>query len=175
MDEDEERREHLEALYAAHARPVLRYAQRRTDQATAADVLSEVFVVAWQRLDEVPADPLPWLLACARRVLWHQQRAERRRVKLVERLTVNTPRTPLSVELRDDALAQAFATLTERDREALLLTAWEGLTADKAARVLGCSPQAFRVRAHRARKRLSAALLAADAPPTTLKMEACNE
>ena len=174
MDEDE-RRERLEALYAAHARPVLRYAQRRTDQATAADVLSEVFVVAWQRLDEVPADPLPWLLACARRVLWHQQRAERRRFKLVDRLTANTPRTPLSVELHDDALAQAFATLSERDREALLLTAWEGLTADKAARVLGCSPQAFRVRAHRARKRLSAALLAADAPATTLKMEACND
>jgi RNA polymerase sigma-70 factor (ECF subfamily) len=36
----------------------------------------------------------------------------------------------------------------------LLLTAWEGLTTDQAATVLGCSPQAFRVRAHRARRRL---------------------
>ena len=128
MDEDE-RRARLEALYVAHARTVLLYARRRTDHATAADVLSDVFVVAWQRLDEVPTDALPWLLACARRVLWHQQRAERRRFKLVEHLTANTPRTPLSVELHDDALAQAFATLSERNREVLLLTAWEGLSA----------------------------------------------
>jgi RNA polymerase sigma factor (sigma-70 family) len=175
MDEDE-RRARLEALYATHAGRVLRYAQRRTDQATAADVLSEVFVVAWRRLDDVPTtDPLPWLLACARRVVWHQQRSERRRSKLVERLTANTPGTPLSVELHDRALAQAFAMLSERDREALLLTAWEGLTANEAARMLGCSPQAYRVRAHRARKRLAAALLDADARSTPLTMEACNE
>jgi len=174
MDEAE-RRAQLEALYVAHARAVLLYARRRTDHATAADVLSEVFVVASRRLDEVPADSLPWLLACARRVLWHQQRAERRRFKLVERLRANTPRTALAVDLPDDALARAFAMLSDRDREVLLLTAWEGLATEQAARVFGCSPQAFRVRAHRARKRLASALAAVEAPLTPLTMEACND
>jgi hypothetical protein len=41
--------------------------------------------------------------------------------------------------------------------------------------VFGCSPQAFRVRAHRARKRLASALVAVEAPLTPLTMEACND
>jgi RNA polymerase sigma-70 factor (ECF subfamily) len=174
MDEAE-RRARLEALFAAHARTVLVFARRRTDAANAADVLSEVFIVAWRRLDDVPADAVPWLLACARRTLLHQQRAETRRSKLVEHLRANTLHTEFSPDLPDDALAQAFAALGERDREVLLLTAWEGLSAKQAARVLGCSPQAFWVRTHRARKRLGAALLAVDAPTTPLTMEACND
>jgi len=174
MDEAE-RRARLEALFAAHARTVLVYARRRTDHASAADVLSEVFIVAWRRLDDIPADAVPWLLACARRALLHQRRAETRRSKLVEHLRANTLRTEFSPDLPDDALAQAFATLSERDREVMLLTAWEGLSAKQAAHVLGCSPQAFWVRTHRARKRLATALLAVDAPTTPVTMEACND
>jgi RNA polymerase sigma-70 factor (ECF subfamily) len=173
MDEDE-RRARLEALYAAHAPEVLVYARRRADQATAADVLSDVFVVAWRRLDDVPPDALPWLLVCARRALLNYQRADRRRSRLVVRVTANTPGTPLSVEPREHRLVQALAMLKERDREVLLLTAWEGLTTRQAARVLGCSPQALKVRAHRARKRLADALLAVETP-TPLTMEACND
>src|ERR1700733_1908946 len=85
----EERRLRLEALFIAHADDVLAYAQRRSDAETADDVLSEVFVVAWRRLEEVPADPLPWLLACARRVLANQRRAERRRAAFVDRLSAD--------------------------------------------------------------------------------------
>ena len=57
--DDGERRARLEALFEAHARTVLAYARRRTDHATAADVLSDVFVVAWQRLERIPDDALP--------------------------------------------------------------------------------------------------------------------
>lgn len=175
MDEDDERRGRLEALYAAHAPEVLVYARRRTDHATAADVLSDVFVVAWRRLDEVPKDALPWLLGCARHALLNHQRADRRRSRLAARLNANAPSTPFSLEAHEHRLVQALARLKERDREVLLLTAWEGLTTRQAARVLGCSPQAFKVRAHRARKRLADALLVVDSRPTPLKMEACND
>jgi RNA polymerase sigma-70 factor (ECF subfamily) len=48
--------------------------------------------------------------------------------------------------------------LPEADREALMLAAWEGLSAQQAARVLGCSPTAFRIRLHRARRKLEASL-----------------
>ena len=174
MGEDE-RRLRLEALFVAHARTVLAYARRRTDPVTADDVLSDVFVVAWRRLDEVPADPAPWLLACARRVLANQQRGEQRRAKLAERLMANTSRAQVSVELNDGALAQALASLNERDREVLLLVAWEDLSAERAAAVLGCSPQTFSVRIHRARKRLAGALAAADAARSPTTMEACND
>ncbi len=174
MDE-ETRRARVEALFAEHARAVLAYARRRTDQATAADVVSDVFVVALQRLDDVPRDdPLPWLLGCARRALLNQRRGQRRRARLFERLAASAPRSQPERGLSDGALARALATLSERDREALLLTAWEGLTAAQAARVLGCSTQAFWVRSHRARKRLAAALESNTTTPT-LTMEACND
>jgi RNA polymerase sigma-70 factor (ECF subfamily) len=153
-----DRRSRFEALYSEHAAAVTRYARRRTDEQTAADVVSDVFVVAWRRLDHVPDDALPWLLGCARRVLWHHHRAEQRRGRLLDRLTSSAPRAVFSVELPNTVLARALASLCERDREALLLTAWEGLTTDQAAVVLGCSPQAFRVRAHRARQRLMDAM-----------------
>jgi RNA polymerase sigma-70 factor (ECF subfamily) len=53
-----------------------------------------------------------------------------------------------------DALA-ALAQLGERDREALLLHAWEGLDHADAGTVMGCSPGAFAVRLHRARRRFA--------------------
>jgi RNA polymerase sigma-70 factor (ECF subfamily) len=62
----------------------------------------------------------------------------------------------------DGALALALAELSERDRELLLLIAWEGLGPEQAAKVFGCSRNALAVRLHRARKRLAAALRRAD-------------
>ncbi len=55
------------------------------------DVVAEVFVVCWRRFEDVPADPLPWLLGVARRVLSTQRRGERRRGALRERLAEAVP------------------------------------------------------------------------------------
>jgi RNA polymerase sigma-70 factor (ECF subfamily) len=66
----------------------------------------------------------------------------------------------------DPELAAGFAALSERDREVLRLVAWEGLSLRDAARVLGCSAVACRVRYHRAKSRLAARLdAAASFPP----------
>ena len=46
------------------------------------DVVASTFLVAWRRLDEVPADSLPWLGAVARNVIATQQRGSRRRTSL---------------------------------------------------------------------------------------------
>jgi RNA polymerase sigma factor (sigma-70 family) len=58
----------------------------------------------------------------------------------------------------DDVLARAFARLSEPDREVLRLVAWEHLSLRDAARALGCSYVACRVRFHRARRRLASQL-----------------
>ena len=55
-------------------------------------------------------------------------------------------------------LQAALAGLSERDRELLMLMAWEGLELRQAAEVLGVRPNTLAVRFHRARRRLSAAL-----------------
>lgn len=171
----DDRRARAEAMFAEHAGAVWAYARRRASAATADDVLSDVFMVAWRRLDDVPDDARAWLLACARNALANHQRAERRSLRLVSRLTATSAPAAPPIELHDGALAQALASLSERDREVLLLTAWEGLSGDRAAAVLGCSPQAFRVRSHRARKRLASALQAAEAAATPITMEASND
>jgi RNA polymerase sigma factor (sigma-70 family) len=172
----DERSLRLEALFAAHARSVWGYARRRTDPATADEVVAEVFVVAWRHLETVPDDVLPWLLACARHALANAERAERRRIRLFHRAAADASlRANASEPLDDGVLGEALSTLSVRDREALLLVAWEGLSSAQAAVVLGCSPQAFRVRNHRARRRLEAALRRADgavpAPRTPIAME----
>ncbi len=79
-------RARLEALYVEHGAAVHAYARRRTDPATAEDLLAETFLVAWRRLDRVPADALPWLYATAGRLLANHRRGEARRAALVARV-----------------------------------------------------------------------------------------
>jgi RNA polymerase sigma-70 factor (ECF subfamily) len=166
----EDRRSRAEALFAAHGQAVLAYARRRAGSAVADDVLSDVFTVAWRRLDDLPADPRPWLLACARSALANHRRAERRRLRLIERLaTVMPPQTRCVND--GGMLAGALASIKERDREALLLTAWEGLSVEQAAAVLGCSPEAFRKRTERARRRLASALRSSKEDVTAITRE----
>ena len=83
---DRERRARVEGLFIEHAAAVRAYALRRTDAASADDAVMEVFVIACRRIDVVPADPLPWLLGCARRVLANQRRGARRAGALVARI-----------------------------------------------------------------------------------------
>lgn len=159
-----EPRERFEALYRAHAGVVLAYACRRTDRATAEDVVADVFLVVWRRLPDVPADPLPWLFGIARRVLANRRRSDARAAALNERIVATTPREPARTGAApvDMALDRALAALSERDRELLLLVAWDGLEPARAARALGIRPGTFAVRLHRARRRLARLLEDAD-------------
>jgi RNA polymerase sigma-70 factor (ECF subfamily) len=56
--------------------------------------------------------------------------------------------------MRRAELTDGLASLDELSREALLLTTWDGLSGIDAARVLGLTPGALRVRVHRARTAL---------------------
>lgn len=156
----------LEALWHAWHRHVLAYALRRTDAATAQDVVADTFVIAWRRLPEVPEPPLPWLLGVARRVLANTRRGDRRRAALADRLRRESPMSArVAASAADSPVLTALAALRERDREALLLHAWEGLDNAAAATVLGCSPAAFAVRLHRARQRFERKLAAVEGDP----------
>jgi RNA polymerase sigma-70 factor, ECF subfamily len=152
----------VEDLYRAHARHVLAYALRRTDAATADDVVSEVFLIAERRLADVPTDARPWLYGVGRRVLANQRRSDGRRAALQVALGVlardSAPIPPPGLDAGTPLLAAALAALRPDDREVLMLTAWEGLGARDAATVLGCSTAAFHTRLHRARTRLQAEL-----------------
>lgn len=144
----------FDACFRGHAGRVHAFALRRTDPQAAQDVTAETFLIAWRRRSEMPAEPLPWLYGIARGVLANEQRAASRRGALATRIATET--RPLdSTASHDHEILQALAALRERDREALLLCAWEGLSSSEAAEVVGCSVAAFSVRLHRARGRLS--------------------
>jgi RNA polymerase sigma-70 factor (ECF subfamily) len=161
--EDHERRLRLEAIYTENAAAVHAYARRRTDAASAEDVVMEVFVVACRRLEQVPSEPLPWLLGCARRLLANQRRGARRGEALVERLA-SAGRPALTGDSTNELVAAALDELSERDREILLLSSWEDLEPVEIAQVLGCTRAAAAVRLHRARTRLGAAIKRGDRP-----------
>jgi RNA polymerase sigma factor (sigma-70 family) len=137
------------------------YARRHVAPDEVHDVVAETFLVAWRRWDDVTDPPIAWLLATARKVVGNQRRARDRRRALHDRLALlgsaaaSADDAGLVADDRSAALG-ALAALPEQQREALLLLAWDGLTPDQAAAVLGVRPGTFRVRVHRARLAIEA-------------------
>ncbi|HEX4092565.1 MAG TPA: sigma-70 family RNA polymerase sigma factor [Trebonia sp.] len=158
-------------LYDENYRRVLRYALQHADPGCAEDVASETFLIAWRRLAEIPQPPLPWLLGVARNLLRQQFGRARREQRLADRISAMTSDADLvawdageHVVERATALG-ALGSLPADDVEALTLVTWHGLSAAEAAEVVGCSPHAFTVRLHRARRRLADALRRCDDQP----------
>jgi RNA polymerase sigma-70 factor (ECF subfamily) len=136
---------------------VRRYVWRR-DPAHCDDVVAETFLVAWRRLDDVPAEARPWLIGVARNVRLNLHRSARRQSSLFERLASSTPIEPIELPGVSDAVRHALATLAESDREILLLDVWDELDRAQIAHVLGTSKSNVSVRLHRAKRRFAAAL-----------------
>jgi RNA polymerase sigma-70 factor, ECF subfamily len=160
--DDAERRVVIDEWFRVYAARVLAYLLHRTDPETAQDVLQEVFVAAFGKTTEISDPPLGWLFGTARRLLANRYRGLRRQDQLIARLVESIADEPESqaYELKQ-AFAHTLVMLAPADREVLTLTGWYSLTPEQAAQALGCSPSAYAVRLHRARKRLAAALDAA--------------
>lgn len=126
----------------------------------AEEIVAETFLIAWRRLEDLPAEPLPWLFGAARRVLANHRRYTERRNRNgaavpLEYVELGDPATALPEQLAErQAFVTAFAAIRAEDREVLALIAWDGLSSREAAEVLGCSTAAFSLRLHRARRRL---------------------
>ncbi|MDP9341420.1 MAG: RNA polymerase sigma factor [Actinomycetota bacterium] len=133
------------------------YARRRWGADDAPEIVADTFLVAWRRLDDVPADALPWLLGVARHVIANHRRSAGRRAALQSRLEFSRPMThqdPIpAIDARID-VRRALDRLPPAQREALLLVAWERLDVPRGAVAAGCSRATFSVRLHRARRRL---------------------
>ena len=155
------RRDRFEEIADAVVEPVRRFLARRTDPATADDVLADTLLVCWRRIDEVPDPPLPWVYAVARGCLANAERSARRQRRVAGRVaTVDPPaeQQPGPDGLDDaplaDAVGEALAALPAKDAELLRLWAWEELSPAEIAVVLDISPNAASIRLHRAREKL---------------------
>jgi RNA polymerase sigma factor (sigma-70 family) len=150
------------SLHDAAAGSLIAHVRRRFPYREPREIVDEVFVVAWRRIDDIPAGrEVPWLCGVAANVVRNRERSERRAVGLRARLSRLEPSGAASgdpeLELYEqvEALVQAMGMLPRAERDALSASWLEGLSPAEVAARLGISVNAVHVRLHRARERLS--------------------
>lgn len=151
-------------LFARHGGRIHRYVLRRTaDPQLAEDITAIVFLEAWRKRASVELtqpSALPWLYGVAGNVLRHQRRTRRRHQDLVDSVAQLPSRSPALVESQAQAAADAAVVLEQvrglprRERDVLVLAAWEGLSHAEIAEALGISPGRVKSRLFQARSRL---------------------
>ena len=149
-----------------HNRAIQLYCARRLPTADANEASAEVFVIVWQKRNQIPegGDARPWLFGIARNVVRNQARGARRWNRLsakalaVSAVAPPDPELQVVRRLEDRLVGEAAEQLSERDREILTLHAWEDLTVAEIASVLNLSTTATHMRLQRALQRLARAL-----------------
>lgn len=154
-------------LFDRHARSVNAFATYRVGRHAAEDVLSETFLVAFRRRADFDASAEsagPWLIGIASRLIRRHRAVEARQWNS---FTASIGRADhSSLGGLDDALSRVdaerevaalrarIAALAPRDRETLLLYAWQGMSYDEIAAALGVPVGTVRSRLNRVRRRL---------------------
>ena len=181
------RQARFRAVYEANYARILGYVLRRTTSPEdAADVVADTFTTAWRRFDDMPAGDSPahgapdgrvideaalWLYGVARRTLANHRRKEASRAAVVEMLAREYEEAvwfdPLPTVGVGRQLAEAWAALRSGDRDLLGLVAWEALTIEQIAAVVGCPRSVAKVRLHRARRRFANELKRRGHQPST--------
>ena len=155
-------------VFDRHAPAIFRFLGRRIGPDDAGDLLSEVFLAAFEgraRYDQERPSALPWLYGIASNLLRKHHRQRASELRALERvLVLSEPRghldtVPASVDAQVQlrAMADLLEGLPAGERDALLLYAWEDLTYDEIAGALGLPIGTVRSRLSRVRRRLRAA------------------
>lgn len=156
-------------LFDRHARAVNAFAAYRVGSDDAEDMLSETFLVAFRRradFDLSKESAAPWLLGIASRLIRRHRAVEAKQwrssaaavgqdVASLGGLDDAMRRVDAEREVR--ALRERIAALAPKDRETLLLYAWQGLSYEDIAEALGVPVGTVRSRLNRVRKRLDPA------------------
>lgn len=157
------------ALMTAHKEPLHRFVRRRTPDAEEAyDIVQDTFVSAWGAIERFdPMRPFgTWLRSIAlNKCRDRARRAKVRRVlrgcydaqAIAETFADSAPSPEEVVAARDEfvALAKAIERLPTRLKDALTMTALDGLSQTEASALLGCSIKSLEYRVHCARELLS--------------------
>ncbi|WP_456845373.1 RNA polymerase sigma factor [Cellulomonas sp. P5_C6] len=158
-------RDRFEQFFRECADEIRRYAVRRVGPGSADDVVSETFMVAWRRWDDVPDEDgqrRAWIFVVARKTTQQSERTRRRRELLtLKALACHAPdvtQEAVDAVVEGDDVFRLVAGLPNAEREAMALVIWAGLTPTQAALHLGCSVSAVSTRLTRARRHLADAL-----------------
>lgn len=149
-------------IYERHSPAILRYMRRRLGSDVAEDATVDVFERAFAQRGRYQAryeTALPWLYWIAGQVISDRGRAERRRLKALDRLVASGAFAATSVSAADDdglaaELVTALLGLSKADRETLLLVVWGELSYEETALVVDVPVGTVRSRIARARRHL---------------------
>ena len=122
-----------------------------------------MLTVAWRRRADVPdGAELPWLYRTAGFVVANHRR-KGRPVPVGDVPDEVDSDDPAVRAIQEERVREVLGALSPRDREILLLNAWEGLTGDALAQVLGIGRGGADAALSRARARLREAWASAEA------------
>lgn len=149
-------------LYERYHSRVAAYCRRRADDDQVDDLVANVFLTAWRKIDDVPEgeETLPWLYRVAYLVLTNHWRGIGRKKRLQEKMeALGLPTRPLlhdQVVMREELreVLAAAQRLNPKDQEILRLSLWEHLSHEDIGAVLNINPNTAKQRLHRARKAL---------------------
>jgi RNA polymerase sigma-70 factor (ECF subfamily) len=156
-------------LYDRHRDRVFRHAYRLAGgRQDAEDTTASAFLELWRRRENaklIDGSILPWLLVTTTNTARNLQRAKARHRRL---LTALPRRSEFDAELdpahsslessMNEEVAQALGVLKPADLRLVSLVVFEEMPLPAAAEALGISHGAARVRMHRVRQKLKAAL-----------------
>jgi RNA polymerase sigma factor (sigma-70 family) len=153
----------VERLYYDYSGRIYRYCLSRLDSPEEAeDALQATYLNAWRSLNRgvEPLSSRPWLFQIAANVCSSMLRTRLGGAAVELRSPETFDHIPTKDEPNDDllGLSAALAGLPERQRRALLLRDWRGLSYDEIAAELGSSYQAVETLLFRARRSVAAGL-----------------
>lgn len=172
--------EEFTELYSSLREHIFRYAKLRLRTAEQAlDVVADTFEIAWRmRTDLLEKAPSPraYVFGIAKnRILQEKQKVGRKHhdhrfaADFVQESRHN-PQPDIADGIVDAELARAIvATLSDSDRELLILLHSTDLTPDDACDILGISKSAYAVRVFRLRQRINARGTAEEPHSTTVE------
>jgi RNA polymerase sigma factor (sigma-70 family) len=169
IDESRERPEVFARLYDRHAADIHRYAARRLGDGVADDITADTFLAAFRqrhRFDTDRPNARPWLYGIAANLISRHRRTEVRALRALARTGVDPVAeswadrvdSRVTAQAAHGRLAEALATLADRDRNVLLLVAWADLSYPEVAEALSIPVGTVRSRLNRARRKVRTAL-----------------
>jgi RNA polymerase sigma factor (sigma-70 family) len=139
------------------------------DEEEAADLVSEVFALAWLKLNERKPLGLVWLLRVADNKLKDRARTARAEGRALEALRSRTTGERSSDILDAIAVRHAIeSVLTPREKRMVVLFYWDRLAAGEIAELLRCSQSVVFTSLSRARAKLEHELGLEDLPDASI-------
>ena len=153
-------------IYDQYVTAIHRYVSFRLPPAVAEDVVADIFVKAWEKLDSYKGrkgTPFSsWLFRIAHNIVIDTYRTHKSTVELdefhIDEDRWNDPALQIGLDIQSTLLRQAMAKLPKRYREVLLLTFMSNLSHLEVARAMRAREGAVRILKHRALKKLATLL-----------------